>query len=71
MLDSQTNIDKILASVFSTTEPVLCEVVLDTKQEFAPKLTSRILPDGKIISPSLEDMSPFLSEEELKSNMLN
>ena len=71
LLDSQTNIDKILASVFSTTEPVLCEVVLDTKQEFAPKLTSRILPDGKIISPSLEDMSPFLSEEELKSNMLN
>jgi acetolactate synthase-1/2/3 large subunit len=39
-------------------------------QEFEPRLRSRILPDGKIQTPNLEDMSPFLSPEELASNML-
>jgi hypothetical protein len=28
------------------------------------------LPDGKILTPNLEDMYPFLTAEELASNML-
>ena len=71
LLDDQGDIDKILNQVFSTNAPILCEVILDIRQEFAPKLTSKVLPDGRIISPSLEDMSPFLSDEELKNNMLD
>jgi hypothetical protein len=31
---------------------------------------SRQLPDGSIRTPALEDMYPFLSEEELRANML-
>jgi acetolactate synthase-1/2/3 large subunit len=27
------------------------------------------MPDGKITSPPLEDLAPFLSKEELASNM--
>jgi acetolactate synthase-1/2/3 large subunit len=27
------------------------------------------LPDGTLVSPPLEDLSPFLSYEELKENM--
>ena len=27
------------------------------------------LPDGSIVSPSLEDMFPFLPEEEMKENV--
>lgn len=42
----------------------MLEVVLDKKQFFAPKLSSKQLPDGTIVSPSLEDMYPFLAEEE-------
>jgi acetolactate synthase-1/2/3 large subunit len=45
-------------------------VVLDPKQEFEPKLTSRQLPDGRMVTSSLEDMAPFLSREELAENML-
>lgn len=51
-------------------EAKACEVFLDLSQEFAPKLASRQLPDGKIISPALEDMYPFLPREELEQNML-
>jgi acetolactate synthase-1/2/3 large subunit len=50
--------------------PALCEVMLDPAQEFEPKLTSRVLPDGRMVTSSLEDMAPFLSREELQSNML-
>jgi len=50
--------------------PALFDVHLDQAQEFEPRLRSRILPDGKILTPNLEDMYPFLSPEELAANML-
>lgn len=50
--------------------PTLFDVHLDPAQEFEPRLRSRILPDGKILTPNLEDMYPFLSEEELTENMI-
>jgi acetolactate synthase-1/2/3 large subunit len=50
--------------------PTIFEVFLDVAQEFEPRLRSRILPDGKIQTPNLEDMYPFLAPEELAENML-
>jgi len=50
--------------------PALCEVMLDPDQQFEPKLSARQLPDGRIMSASLEDMAPFLEREELEANML-
>ncbi len=50
--------------------PALFDVSLDPSQEFEPRLRSRILPDGKILTPNLEDMYPFLDPDELASNML-
>lgn len=49
--------------------PSLCEVMLDPAQEFEPRLKSRQLPDGTIVSPALEDMYPFLEPDELESNL--
>jgi len=49
--------------------PALCEVMLDPAQEFEPRLKSRQLPDGRMVSPALEDMYPFLDPEELESNL--
>ncbi len=50
--------------------PVLCEVVLDVRQPFAPKVSSRRLPDGRMVSSPLEDLAPFLPREELRENLL-
>jgi acetolactate synthase-1/2/3 large subunit len=50
--------------------PALFDVYLDPAQEFEPRLRSRVLPDGKIATPNLEDMYPFLSPEELEANMV-
>ena len=59
-----------LRRILSSPEPEVCEVVLDRAQAFEPKLSSRRLPDGRMVSSPLEDMAPFLSREELRENML-
>jgi acetolactate synthase I/II/III large subunit len=63
--DFVENLDEIL----SRPEALVCEVVLDPKQGFEPKLSSKPLPDGRIVSPPLEDMYPFLDREELIKNL--
>ncbi len=50
--------------------PALFDVSLDVAQEFEPRLRSRIGADGKIQTPNLEDMYPFLNPDELAANML-
>ena len=50
--------------------PIVCEVVLDRAQSFEPKLSSKKLPDGRMVTAPLEDMAPFLDREEFKANML-
>jgi len=59
-----------LRRVLVSPAPTLCDVPLDRSQTFEPRLTSRRLPDGQMISSPLEDMSPFLSREELRDNMI-
>jgi acetolactate synthase I/II/III large subunit len=48
----------------------ICEVMLDLDQVFAPKLASRRLDDGRMVSSPLEDLAPFLPRAELAANML-
>ncbi|MFZ0799931.1 MAG: thiamine pyrophosphate-binding protein [Terriglobales bacterium] len=50
--------------------PALIDVVLDPNQEFEPRSRARQLPDGRIVSPNLEDMYPFLDETELTDNVI-
>lgn len=49
--------------------PAFCEVIIDENVAFAPKLGAKQHPDGRITSPALEDLSPFLPREELRENM--
>ena len=50
--------------------PALIEVMCDPAQVFAPKLVAKKLADGSMLAPSLENMSPFLSDEEMAENTL-
>ena len=61
--DSSEVTSKTLEAI-SGNDPVLCEVVLSDKQTFSPKLSSKVLPDGRIVSPPIDDMFPFLEREE-------
>ena len=67
-IDSIDSIDSEMKKALSTKGPVFIEAVVDDKQFFAPKLSSKVLPDGKMVSPDIDDMYPFLSKEEYESN---
>jgi acetolactate synthase-1/2/3 large subunit len=58
-----------LGSLLAAPGPQIIEVFLDPTQPFAPKTSSRRLPDGRMISAPLEDMFPFLDREEFARNM--
>ena len=49
------------------TKPYLVEIFLPSDYSFSPKLSSRRLEDGTLISARLEDMAPFLDREEFNS----
>jgi acetolactate synthase-1/2/3 large subunit len=59
----------VLARVLAAPGPQFCEITLKPGQIFAPKLSSRKLDDGRMVSSPLHDMAPFLSREELAENM--
>ncbi len=50
--------------------PVICEAFVSTDQVFEPKSSARKMPDGTITSPPLEDLAPFLPDEEMDANMI-
>ena len=51
-----------LKKILNLKGPLFVNVDVDTKQEFEPKLKSKTV-NNKIVTPSLENMYPFLSEE--------
>jgi acetolactate synthase-1/2/3 large subunit len=62
--------EKPLMRFLAEPGPGLAEVMLDAEQAFEPKLSSRQLPDGRMVTANLEDMAPFLDRDELKTNLL-
>ena len=63
---SISEIDKA-DSCLNSDKPCLIEVIADPEQDFAPKSSSKVLPDGQIVSPSLDDMAPFLERDEFSA----
>lgn len=69
--DKNEDIDSFIQNSLAVPAPCLHEVALDPAQNFEPKTASRKLPDGTMFTPSMDDMAPFLSPEELKQNRLD
>lgn len=66
-IDKVDEIEAKTLEALAGEDPVLCEVVVSDKQNFAPKLSSKVLPDGRIVSPPIDDMFPFLEREEYEA----
>jgi acetolactate synthase-1/2/3 large subunit len=43
--------------------PLLLNVQVDPRQEFVPRIKSRVDAEGKFVTPELDDMHPFLDPE--------
>ena len=63
-------LESTIAAALAAPGPVMCEIILDEEVPFAPKLGAKQHPDGRITSPALEDLSPFLPREVLRENMM-
>lgn len=49
--------------------PAISEVGIDPHARFAPRVKSKLLSDGRMVSPPLDDMYPFLDETEHQNNL--
>lgn len=67
-LDNEPDAPQVIQDVLAAQGPVFCNVLVDPAQNFVPKLSSKVLPDGRIVSPSMDDMFPFLPRDEYESN---
>ncbi len=69
-IDKAKDINAQIKQVLEFDGFILCEAMLQEEYSFSPKLSSRKLDDGTMVSPSLEDMFPFISREEYQENIL-
>ncbi|MEI7525811.1 MAG: thiamine pyrophosphate-dependent enzyme, partial [Mariniphaga sp.] len=69
-ISAYDNIREQINQVLAFDGPVVCEVVVLPDEVRAPRLSSKKLADGSMVSSPLEDLWPFLDREEFNSNML-
>jgi acetolactate synthase-1/2/3 large subunit len=68
--DSHAGLRDAISATLEGEGPRMCEIVLDPEQPFSPRVSSKRLEDGRMVTAPLEDMFPFLSREEFLGNML-
>ena len=69
-LSTNKELDEKLPEIFAVNGPAVVEVMLDPFEVLGPKAASRRLPDGTMVSEPLDNMAPFLLEEERAKWML-
>jgi acetolactate synthase-1/2/3 large subunit len=65
-LSKNRDVQKGIERVLAMKGPVVCELDCTSDYIFSPKLSARKLPDGTMVSPTLEDMFPFLDRQEFE-----
>ncbi len=70
-IESTEAMDEKIQEVLDYDGPVICDVITQEWQLIVPRVSSDKLPDGSLVSRKFEDMYPYLSEEELKKNMVS
>ena len=61
-IENMTEMDDAIARFISANGYAVLEVMINNFP-FTPKLSSRKLPDGSMVSPTLEDMFPFIDRD--------
>ena len=64
--DAERKVPEIMASDGCA----FIEVMTDPYEKLGPKAASKKLPDGTMVSAPLEDLAPFLPQDEFLDNML-
>jgi len=67
---TNSELEDAVSKTFKAVGPVICEAFVTKEQNFEPKSSGKQLADGRMVSPPLEDLTPFLSDEEMEENMI-
>lgn len=70
-IDKIADLPQKLDMVFAEKKPVIVDIISIKNQLIAPAVSSKKMPDGTFISQPLENMYPFLPEDEIRANMIN
>ena len=65
-----SDVRELTPSLLSSDYPRIVEVILEENEVLAPKVSALPQPDGSMLSMPLEDMSPLLSRDVLRREML-
>ena len=63
-------VDALVSKALDSDKAVMVNIEMDCDQELIPKSALKIRKDGSMYSPPLQDLYPFLSPEELSSQMI-
>lgn len=69
-LNNNTELNNQIDAILSEDGPALCEIMMVENQLLVPRVQSSKDAKGNIISNSLENMFPYLSNDEMKEIML-
>lgn len=67
--DSENELPDVIAEVLRTEGPVLCEIVAQRNQDIIPTVTSIKLEDGSMKSAEIQNMSPYLPQDQLADEL--
>jgi len=70
LLKTIEDINSDLSSIMESSNATIIEVICPFKQELKPSSSTKVLEDGQLFSPPLEEMYPFLDEEEMNKELI-
>ncbi len=62
-IDSKDDLEEKVKKVFEIEGPVICEVMTQEFGILAPRIASRVMPDGSLKAAEFDDLWPFLDKE--------
>lgn len=68
-VENGINLADQLQRALQHTGPIVCEVIVLPEEPRIPRVASRQLANGEMVSSPLEDLFPFLDRDELRRNM--
>lgn len=69
-IDSEAGLDAGIAELLAAEGPLICEIMTPSRQLLVPRVASKQLEDGSMISMPYDDMFPFLPREEYEENQV-
>lgn len=67
-IDNGAELEKGIADLMAAEGPIICEVMTPARQLLIPRVASKQLEDGTMISMPYDDMFPFLPRDEYEEN---